>query len=370
MTAPSIPRDFVPDVSRGRPEITLAHEWIEETGGSEAVFRTLAGMFPTADLRCLWSCDDTVAGRRVHQSLLARTPLRRSKALSLPFMPLAWRLSRPSHADVVISSSHAFAHHLRGRRHTARTYAYVHTPARYLWHPELDERRIPRVARPIASVLRSMDRRSAASLHSIAANSHETAERILHDWGRTSTVIHPPVDTEFFSPEGSASSAAGSYILGVSRFIPYKRLSAVIETGELLGMPVVLAGSGPLLGDLQDRARRASVTVTVRDRPSRVELRDLYRGAACLVFPAHEDFGIVPVEAQACGIPVVARAVGGSLETVADGRTGILVGGTEPSDFAGAVERARGLRGAPNVSWARQFSTERFEEAILSWLRT
>lgn len=355
----------------------LIHEWLSSHGGSENVFEVLSAMYPDAERFCLWNDSD---GRfeGVGETALARTPLRGRKALALPFMPAAWRHLPASDADWVLTSSHVFAHHARlaGPARHAPKLVYAHTPARYVWTPELDGRGAGPLARAASLALRPLDRRRAQEPVAIAANSAFVAQRVADAWEREATVIHPPVDVDSFArePDDGAEEelvrvgVPAEFLLGVSRFVPYKRLDRVIDAGAATGLPVVLAGSGPDEGRLRARAAAAAVPVHFVSVPSPPVLRALYRAAAALVFPAIEDFGIMPVEAMAAGTPVVASAVGGTAETVVDGVTGALVTEWSAGELVEAVSRAAAADAAACVARAREFDTDTFVAAMHDWV--
>ena len=356
----------------------LVHEWLEASGGAENVFEELSRAFPDADRFCLW---DDSRGRfaGVEESVLARTPLRHSKALALPLMPAVWRSLPERDADWVLCSSHVFAHQARvaGTAGAAPKLVYVHTPARYVWVPELDPRGESVAARAASAVLRSIDRRRAAEPAALAANSRFIARRIADKWGRDAQVIYPPVPVADFADarlqlddreQARLESLPDQFLLGVSRFVPYKRLEAVIEAGEASGLPVVLGGTGPEEARLRQLASRASVPVTFVHRPSYALLRALYRRASALVFASVEDFGIVPVEAMASGTPVIVNAVGGAAESVIDGRTGVHMHSWSRSELRSAVERALVLDSVDCVERAREFDSSVFIEAIRAWV--
>jgi glycosyltransferase involved in cell wall biosynthesis len=342
--------------------VAVVHEWFSAVGGSENVFLAIAELVPHASRYVLWAEPDADPVG-LHQTWLARTPLRRSKALALPVMPLVWRtVGRPA-PDVVISSSHAFAHTVKlGDPAHTRHLSYVHTPARYVWSPSFDGRGAnPMLALPRAA-LRHVDRWGGRHVHSYAANSVEVRNRIRRFWNRDAVVVNPPVDVEYF---GAAPDGDRDYLLGVGRWIPYKRFDLMIDIAAQAGMPLVLAGSGPAEADLRRQAGRG---VRFEVRPSRARLRELYAGAAALLFPAHEDFGIVPVEAQAAGTPVVGLARGGLLETVVHGETGLLVDSTDPQAYARLLGRLPELDRAGIRRHAAKFGHAQFAEQMTRWV--
>ncbi|WP_313477382.1 glycosyltransferase [Microbacterium sp.] len=358
----------------------LVHEWFSRHGGSENVFEVLSDVFPDAERFCLWN-DSDGRFRGVHETALARTPLRRSKAAALPFMPAAWRHLPSREADWVLTSSHVFAHHARfgGPARHAPKLVYAHTPARYVWTPELDGRGSGMAARAASALLKPIDRRRAAEPLAIAANSAFIAQRIAEAWEREATVIHPPVDVTAVAAAVHAELAPAErhalaglpteYLLGVSRFVPYKCLDRVIEAGVASGLPVVLAGSGPEEPRLRAMAAaHGDRNVTFVLDPSSAALAHLYKNALAMVFPAVEDFGIMPVEAMAVGTPVVANATGGTAETVVDGVTGALVQEWTRDELAAAVERAVEANADACVARAYEFDTPVFAERIASWV--
>lgn len=358
----------------------IVAEWIEAVGGAERVVDRFAGLFPDADILCLWNdAPGRHRGRKVRETWLARTPLRHHKALALPLMPLAWR--RPAHGspDWALVSSYAFAHHVQFAQPGTPTFVYAHTPARYLWAPELDGRGDNLAARIAGPPLRALDRRTAARATAVAANSRFVAQRVQRAWGVEATVINPPVDVSYISSGAwrdqltdrerrRLDALPRDFVLGVSRFIPYKRLDLVIAAGEALGMPVVIAGSGPLEGELRERGRTARVPVHLQVAPSDAMLFALMERAGLFVFPPVEDFGIVAVEAMAAGTPVIANRVGGASESIREGVGGALFDPRSRSDLVAAATRAVALPTEEVVRHAQQFDGPRFDENLTTWM--
>jgi glycosyltransferase involved in cell wall biosynthesis len=357
--------------------VALAHEWLEARAGSEKTFEALAGIFPDADLYAMTNelgGSFAGGGRAVHTTFLARLPvLRRRRDLALPLMPLAWRTVTRQRYDLVVTSSHACVKGFAPGRHALHL-CYCHTPMRYVWDPHDQRRGAQRlaVAGP-GPLLRRWDRRSARWVDGFAANSRAVQERIERCYGRPSRLIPPPVDTDFFTPGGTGGHAAGlplpPFVLACSRFIPYKRLDLAIQAADRAGVPLVVAGRGPEEPALRTLAATARVPVQFELAPSDERLRALYRAAAAFVFPALEDFGIVAVEAQACGTPVVGLSRGGAADTVVDGLTGVLVEDQEADAMAGALLRALELSDADAcVRQAARFSYGAFSEKVLGWV--
>lgn len=361
----------------------LVHEWIAPAGGSENVLEAMTRAFPTADVQCLWNdAPARFSERRVRETWLALTPLRRHKALAAAFCLPTWRLLPRGAYDWMLISSHLFAHHARIRSATGDTtsdtpkYVYVHTPARYIWTPEYDPRGQGRIVRSAAPAFRAIDRRRAAEPIALAANSRFVRDRIARSWGREAVVIPPPVDVRAIADVATWERQLSDddrrvldalpevFVLGASRFATYKRLDLVIDTAERLGLPAVIAGRGPDEAALRDRAVNARTPVSVIASPSDALLRGLYRAASVLLFPAIEDFGIVPVEAQVVGTPVVTGPVGGQLETYDPGVTGVTATGRSPRELAEATSTALDLPRFDGIAVTAKFSSDVFEERI------
>lgn len=341
----------------------------------------MLGAFPGCELVVLWN-DDPVKYRGVHESWLARTPLRRNKAAALPFLPWTWRhlVPRRDDLDWVLVSSHLFAHHVdvRSRRgERVPKLVYTHTPARYIWEPDLDQRGLNPLVRVAAEALKPLDRRRAQEAVAIAANSNFVRERIRRAWHRDAVVIYPPVDVELIQSVSDWSTKLSDeelsvveslpecFILGASRFVPYKRLDWVIRAGEMNDVPVVIAGGGPEERHLRELAASVRIPVHFVIRPSNEMLYALYQKAWLYVFPALEDFGIMPVEAQAAGTPVLVLRDGGAAETVpADVQADL------PDSNCLDVSRAVGANCgmlAPAQELRRRFGNQRFVTQLRSW---
>ncbi|WP_230688848.1 glycosyltransferase [Micromonospora sp. WMMD558] len=346
------------------------HEWFGATGGSENVFLALREVLPDSTGFVLWRDRDARRGLDLRESWLARTPLRRSKALALPVMPLAWRTLTRERFDVVLSSSHAFAHTVKiPASPDTRYLSYIHSPARYLWSPDFDGRGSGGLLSAPRAVLRAADVRFSRHVNSYAANSREVQSRIQRFWKRDARIIHPPVDVDYFTtvPEQQRRQDR-AYLLGVGRWIPYKKFDLMIDIADAAGLPLVIAGSGPEEESLRRRAAAASVPVVFEVQPSRERLRELYWGAKCLLFPTHEDFGIIPVEAMACGTPVLGLRRGGVLETVVDGETGFLVDSSDPREYAGVLRHVDQLNRERVQAHASVFSASVFRAKVTAWV--
>jgi glycosyltransferase involved in cell wall biosynthesis len=362
----------------------IVQEWIEETGGAEQVLDAMRLAFPESRVACLWNDDPTrFPADTVDESWLARTPLRGRKALALPLMSPTWRRGwGDAEPEWVLTSSYVFAHHAGfGTRSGVPKFSYVHTPARYLWEPGLDGRTASPLAGVARSYLRGVDRRASRASGSIAANSAFVRERIRRAWDRDARVIHPPVDAAAIAavPDWAARATPAEqdllaslpergFLMAASRLVPYKRHDAVIRMGERLGIPVVIAGSGPQRARLEALAASASVPVHLLGRVSDELMRALFQRALAFVFPPIEDFGIMPVEAMAAGCPVLANRVGGAAESVVDGASGVHFDPDDPAGFEAAVAAAEGIDRAAARRRALTFDTDRFLDEVRGWV--
>ncbi|MBP2420524.1 glycosyltransferase [Microbacterium imperiale] len=359
----------------------IIHEWIERSGGAERVVDAFTAQFPDAPVFTLWS---DVSGRydnEVIESWISRTPLRQRKALALPFMLPTWRLLRAiDEPEWALISSHLFAHHARHPRFPdVPKMVYAHTPARYIWEPERDSRGAGPLARAASRALRPIDRRRAREATAIAVNSEFTRHRTERAWNRDAEVIYPPVDTARLVSGGDWSSHLSAreediirrlpetYLLGASRMVPYKRLDLVIAAAEANDLPVVLAGAGPDRGRLASIAEGAHVNTLIIDNPSDALLYTLIQRALVFIFPAIEDFGILPVEAMTLGTPVVTATYGGAAESVQSVGGGSHLEGVSPENFRSALQAALSVNTEALPERCSVFSVDRFQRDIDSW---
>ncbi|MHB1422331.1 MAG: glycosyltransferase [Gemmataceae bacterium] len=302
------------------PRVVLVHDWLTGMRGGEKCLEVLCRRWPHADLFTLLhrrgSVSPAIERLQPRTSFLNLFPeSHRYYRYLLPLMPAAaasWRLPP---CDLIVSFSHCVAKAVRPQRQTVPHVCYCFTPMRYAWHMreayfggQFDLK--ARVRERILSWLRQWDRRTAEGVTHFLAISQTVKRRIAECYGRDSIVIYPPVDTDFYHP---AAVPREDFYLAVSAFAPYKRLDLAIQACNALRKPLLLIGSG------QDEARlRALAGPTIRFlgwQPDAV-IRDHLRRCRALLFPGEEDFGIVPVEAQACGAAVIAFGRGGTTETV------------------------------------------------------
>ena len=351
--------------------VALVHDWLTGMRGGERALEAICELFPDATrfalLHVPGSVSETIEARPVRTSFIQRLPRsHRYYRLLLPLFPAAVEQFDLDDFDLIISTSHCAAKSVvpPGR---ARHLCYCFTPMRYAWDqfdayfgPDRVSAGASRMLRWGLSALARWDASTSGRVHRYVAISQHVAGRIRRYYNRSAVVVYPPVDTALFRPSGEPP---GAYLLIVSALVPYKRVDLAIRACALAGAPLRIVGSGPELTRL--RAVAGSNVEFLGSLPDE-EVRAAYQGAAAVLLPGIEDFGIVPVEAQACGRPVVALAQGGARETVVDGSTGILV--TEPTDtaFAEAIGRVR--RGRFDAATIREhavrFSRERFQTAF------
>jgi glycosyltransferase involved in cell wall biosynthesis len=332
-------------------KVALVHDWLTGMRGGEKVLEVLCERLPGAEIFTLLhvpgSVSPVIERHRIHTSLLQHLPgIRHYYRECLPLFPTLIERFDLSRFDLVLSSSHCVAKSALAAP-TATHICYCHTPMRYAWDQfdaYFGPARIGRI--PSAAMKRVMDRLARWDRETsdrpdrYVTNSQHVAGRIRRYYNRESTVVYPPVDTDFFRPD---AGIPGRHALVVSALVPYKRVDLAIDACGLARVPLTIVGNGPDRISLERQASAASSgnqDVTFLGRRSDDEIRDLYRRAAVVLLPGEEDFGIVPLEAQACGRPVVAYARGGALETVIPGETGILVEEASAPAFAAAIRHA------------------------------
>jgi len=300
--------------------VAIVHDWLTGMRGGEHCLEVFCELFPNATLYTLihvpGTVSPTIERMTIRTSRLSRVPgIARSYRRFLPRFPRAVERFDLGEADLVLSSSHCVA---KGARKPAGAchICYCYTPMRYVW--DLYESYFGRgqagwltrqAMRRLRPRLQRWDVATAANVDHFVAISRHVADRIRRHYRRDAEVIHPPVDARFFVPE----SRREDYYLVVSALAPYKRIDVAVEAFNRLGKPLLIVGTGP-----RERRLRALAGPSVRFAGwlPREALRSTYARCRALVFPGEEDFGIVPLEAQACGRPVIALGRGGTLETV------------------------------------------------------
>ena len=310
--------------------IAVVHEWLTSHAGSEKVVEQILRLYPEADLFSLVDFLSPeqrhfIGHRSVQTSFLQRLPLaQRAFRQYLPLMPLAVEQFDLSAYDVVISSNHAVAKGVLTAPHQLHV-SYVHTPIRYAWdlqHQYLQQAGLERgpksaITRLILHYLRLWDTASANRVDRFLANSQFIARRIWRAYRRPATVLYPPVDISRFDWQ----QPRDNFYLTVSRFVPYKRVDLTVEAFNQLGLPLVVIGDG---SDWQRIKAIAGPNIRLLGKQTDAAVADHMQRCKGFIFPAEEDFGITPVEAQAAGAPVIGFGRGGVAETVLHGKTGVL----------------------------------------------
>jgi glycosyltransferase involved in cell wall biosynthesis len=362
--------------------VVLVHDWLTGMRGGEKCLEPLARRYPTAPLLTLLhkrgSVSPVIEHLAVRPSVLNRLPrVERYYRYLLPLMPFAagWKVRD---ADLVVSLSHCVAKSARppvGVPHVC----YCFTPMRYAWHmKDAYFRKTGGVGRmkaaavgKLLSAIREWDRRTADRVTHFVAISKTVQARIRECYDRDSVVIYPPVDTDFYTP---APVPREDFYLVVSALAPYKRFDLAIEACRRSGKRLIVIGSG------QDAAKlkaTAGSGIEFLGWQSDEVIRDHLRRAKALLFPGEEDFGIVPLEAQACGCPVIAFGRGGATETVralgdASDPTGVLFEEQSAESLSAAIERFERDAERFDPKAARRqavlFRKERFESELFAYL--
>ena len=353
------------------PKIALVHDWLTGMRGGERALEVLCERFPDSDLFTLvhvrGSVSPVIESRRIHTSFVQRLPLaRRFYRHYLPLFPMAVEQFGFEGFDLVLSTSHCSVKSIL-HPPTTRHVCYCLTPMRYAWDQfdaYFGRDRLgalgSAVMRPVMAHLARWDRDTAGRVDRYVAISRFVAGRIARYYNRQATIVYPPVDTVFFHPNGTEPER---FALVVSALVPYKRVGLAIEACQRAGVPLKIAGDGPERSALE---RLGGGNTQFLGRLADPDVRDLYRRAAVVLLPGEEDFGIVPLEAHACGRPVVALGRGGALETVIPGQTGLLVDEPSPEAFADAIAGAVTCAFDPAAirRHAERFSRQRFGDEM------
>ena len=358
--------------------IAVVHHWFVTRGGGERVAEALASLLPSAEIFTLLTDPDTLApalqSRTIHNSFLQRLPLARSfHRHMLPLYPAATESLDLRGFDLVVSSDSGPVKGVRldpGAIHIC----YCHSPMRYLYDGYQAYRSqmgtVTRLAFSVAAGrVRRWDVAAAQRVTHFVANSRYVADRIRRVYGRESTVIHPPIDLEL-----ARIAVPGNHYLAAGRLVPYKHTAIMVEACLSLGRSLRIAGTGPDLPRLR-RIAADSPLITFLGELSDAALWAEYGRARALLFAADEDFGMVPLEAQACGRPVIAFGHGGSLETIrgtGPEPTGLFFGQQTAVSLAEAIlafEKVEAQYDPASISaWAAGFRTEHFRSTMRSFL--
>lgn len=352
-------------------KIALVADWLPTFGGAEHVLAELHALWPEAPLY-------TTIANHGHLSGLDNANIRtgslqwlykliKNHRVLLPWLPRAVENIDLRGYDIIFSSSHAVGKGIIPPS-TGKHLCYCHTPMRYAWEMEasyLEDSNIPRqmhkTIRKMLAHLRRWDLTTAKRVDVFIANSSTTQERIKRIYNRDSVVIHPPVSDKFlqYKPE----SRRNNYFLAIGRLVPYKRFDLLIKAANELQIPLRIAGTGPETNRLR---RLAGDNIEFLGYVPDDELPALYANAKALLFPQLEDAGVVPLEAQACGTPVLAYGRGGALDTVVDGKTGLFFAEQTVESLRDVLQRFEQVQFDANSirKHAEQFSAERFKAKV------
>jgi len=351
-------------------KIAIVHDYLNQAGGAERVVGTLHTMFPGApifttilDRSSLW---DVLRDADIRTSWMQKLPLlkRHFKAYLL-FYPGAIERFDLREYDLVISSSSAFGK-AAITRPGALHICYCHTPMRFVWDYERYMEReqygspVRAILVPVLRRFRTWDVKTASRPDLYVANSTVVADRIHRFYGRDSVIVPPPVAVQRFTPVTHVED----FYLIVSRLNPYKRVDLVVKAFNDLGHKLVIIGDGPDRAVLEKMARP---NISFLGRLPDPDVADYYARCKALLFPGDEDFGIVPLEANAAGRPVIAYKAGGALDTVQDGKTGIFFGELTPESLSAAVRRSEDTvwDSAAIRLHAEEYAEPRFRERFM-----
>ncbi|MEP6783919.1 MAG: glycosyltransferase [Acidobacteriota bacterium] len=358
--------------------VALIHDWLTGMRGGEKALEVFCEIFPDADLFTLVHLPGTtsplIEQRTVKRSAIQWLPFAgKLYRQYLPLFPIAIEQFDLDRYDLVISTSHCAAKSVvvTGR---ARHLCYCLTPMRYAWDQfdaYFGKDRVGAVGnsllRPVLAGLARWDRATEGRVHRYLAISQYVARRIALYYNRESTLVYPPVDTQFFTPgldvPAPPAEPSKPRFLVVSALVPYKRVDLAMMAARQAGVALTVVGNGPERSNLE---RLTGDGIELAGWRTDAEIRDLYRQSLAAILPGEEDFGIVPVEAQACGRPVVALGRGGALDTVVDGETGVLFGDPTVDSLAAALGRAASIPwDASRIrAQAERFSRARFVTEI------
>jgi glycosyltransferase involved in cell wall biosynthesis len=350
----------------GGENVSLVHDYLLVMRGAERTFAAIADLYSQAPIFTLLyderGTNKRFAGHSIITSPLQRLGARQSNFRRLlPLYPSAVGRLRLPPSNLVLSSSSAFAHGVQAPPGAVHL-CYCYTPFRYAWYEQ--DRALGETPLPLRPLLRSQLRRirrwdlaASRRVDAYFAISELSRERIKRYYGRDATIVHPPVETHRFTP-----GTPGDSLLIVSEIVRHKRLHVALEAARRAHAPIRLVGSGPDHQALRDAYPEADFL----GRASDVDLAELYASARAVVVPSMEEFGITAVEAQAAGRPVIAAAAGGALETILDGKTGLLARLDDVDSFQRAIEAVDDLDFDPSVAarHAERFSVETFQQRL------
>ena len=356
--------------------VAIVHDWFQVEGGAESVVRSMLNIYPDADFFSIvdFYTDEQrkkiLDGKKATYTFVQRLPFARKYFQHYLFLfPLAIERLDLRKYDLIISSSHAVVKGVLTSPEQLHI-CYSHTPMRYAWDMYFsykEEHQIKGFKEKIFSYvlhkIRIWDVVSSNRVDFFIANSSLVQKRIAKYYRRDATIIFPPVDASRFSLYKDKEE----FYFTASRLVPYKKIKMIVQAFVESGKPLVVAGSG---ADLKGIKMIATDNITVLGQVSDARMIELMKKAKAFVFAAHEDFGIVPVEAMLCGTPVIAYGKGGIKDTVIDGITGILYKDQSVESIINGVEKFENMTFdfEKIAQHASSFSTERFEKEIKTFI--
>lgn len=355
--------------------VALVHDYLNQYGGAERVLESFTEIFPSAPIYTLVYDPAKISSgafsdKKIKTSFLQKIPLAKSHHRIFPLlMPLAIEKFDLSKFDLVLSDSASFAKGIITRPETLHI-CYCHTPPRYAWddsHKYIKEFALPSIAKIFVpffmNYIRLWDREASFRVDKFICNSQFVAKRIKKYYNREAKIIYPPVDTKKFSP----GSRISNYFLMVGRLLAYKCFDIAIKAFNKLGVPLKIIGDGPERKRLE---KIAEPNIEFLGELCGQELNKCYQNSQALIFPQEEDFGLVPVEAMACGRPVIAYRGGGALESVKEGETGIFFDEQTPEALIRAIKNFRADKFNPQKirQQALKFDKEIFKKKIKDFI--
>lgn len=363
-------------------KVAIIQEWLVSVGGSDKVVKAIADVFPDADIYTLVAqkevCDELgMDWSRIHTSFIQKLPFGTKKHRAyLPLFPLAIEQFDVRGYDVVISSSHCVAKGVLTKADQLHI-CYCHSPIRYVWdmyNEYLEESHLDKgvkswIVRYLLHRIRKWDLISSFRVDHYISNSDYVAQRIKETYRRESTTIHPNIDISHFE----LCERKEDYYLASSRLVAYKKIDLIIEAfNRMPDKKLVVIGGGPNLKKYKEMCK-SNITI-MGYQPFEI-LKEKMQKAKAFVFAADEDFGMIPIEAEACGTPVIAYGHGGSLETVSEGKTGLFFYEQTPEALINAIKQFEQMGEQPFKAtdcraWAEKFSEERFKQEIKDFVET
>lgn len=357
-------------------KVAIVQEWLVTVGGSDKVVKAILDVFPDADIYTLVAkkevCDELgIPWEKVHTSFIQKMPLGTKKHRAyLPLFPFAIEQFDLRGYDVVISSSHCVAKGVLTKADQLHI-CYCHSPIRYCWdmyNEYLEESHLDKgfkswLVRLMLHPIRQFDAIAGSRVDYYISNSDYVGQRIRKTYRRKATTIHPNIDISNFE----LCNDKKEYYLASSRLVAYKKIDTIIEAfNQMPDKKLVVIGGGP---NLEAYRKLAKDNVIVMGYQPFDVLKDKMQHAKAFVFAADEDFGMIPIEAQSCGTPVIAYGHGGSLETVNGGKTGLFFNEQTSEAIVEAVNKFESMGSQPFApadcrQWAEGFSEERFKREI------